>query len=237
MDRAIGDAIFEGVVPTGVLGVAAPCHRAVIADVRKSVAAAGGIVLEHGISAERTLAAEGQSAELFGGNTAIDFVVERLASAGAINGVGISGTGKTIVDGLRGGSVGEQARLWIDAGGSVEDNGPARKKLFPAADAETGLLKVVGRDNETMLIAVAVDERRTFIVVTVFRKAVADPANANVIGTVEGDAVPSKSAIGGGEFVATGAGIGRAVLHADVEGGVAADGQSDFHVLFIGGEI
>src|SRR5579863_2145659 len=32
MDRAIGQAILHGVVPTGVLGVAAAGHQAVIAD-------------------------------------------------------------------------------------------------------------------------------------------------------------------------------------------------------------
>src|SRR5271163_3490372 len=44
MDRTIGDAILQGVVPTGVLGVAAAGHGAVISDVRKGIAAAGRIV-------------------------------------------------------------------------------------------------------------------------------------------------------------------------------------------------
>src|SRR5277367_5713388 len=47
MDGAIGEAILEGVVPTGVLGVAATSHRAVVADVGKSVCAASRIVLQH----------------------------------------------------------------------------------------------------------------------------------------------------------------------------------------------
>src|ERR1700691_6224197 len=52
MDRAIGEAILQGVVPTAVLGVAATGHRAVIPDVGKGIGAAGGIVKEHGIGAE-----------------------------------------------------------------------------------------------------------------------------------------------------------------------------------------
>jgi hypothetical protein len=64
MDRTIGEAIFEGLVPTGVLGVAAAGHRAVIADVRKGVGAAGRIVSEHRIGAESALTTEGQRAEM-----------------------------------------------------------------------------------------------------------------------------------------------------------------------------
>src|SRR5271169_1382651 len=41
MDGAIGEAILQGVVPTGVLGVAAAGYRPVISDVRKGIGAAG----------------------------------------------------------------------------------------------------------------------------------------------------------------------------------------------------
>src|SRR5580693_1658608 len=58
MNRAIRDAILQAVVPTGVLGVAAAGHRAVITDIGKRISAPGWIVLEHGIGAERALAAE-----------------------------------------------------------------------------------------------------------------------------------------------------------------------------------
>src|ERR1700683_25476 len=78
MNRAIGEAILQGVVPTGVFGVAAAGHRAVIPDVRKGIASVGRIVLEHRIGAERALTTEGQRAELRGRYAAIVFVVERL---------------------------------------------------------------------------------------------------------------------------------------------------------------
>ena len=64
MDRAIGEAILHGAVPTAVLGVAAAGHRAVIPDVRKGIAAAGRIVKEHRIGTERALTTEGQRAEM-----------------------------------------------------------------------------------------------------------------------------------------------------------------------------
>ena len=64
MDRAIGEAILHGVVPTAVLGVAAAGHRAVIPDVGKGIAAAGRIVKQHRIGAERALTTEGQRADM-----------------------------------------------------------------------------------------------------------------------------------------------------------------------------
>src|SRR6204780_4930269 len=63
MDRAIGEAILQGVVPTGVLGVAAAGHRPVIPDVRKGIAATGRIVKEHRIGTESALTTERQRAE------------------------------------------------------------------------------------------------------------------------------------------------------------------------------
>ena len=86
MDRAIGEAILHGVVPTAVLGVAAAGHRAVIPDVRKGIAAAGRIVKEHRIGTERALTTEGQRAEMRGRYTAIVFVIEGLARARAVDG-------------------------------------------------------------------------------------------------------------------------------------------------------
>src|ERR1700689_3534470 len=73
MDWAIGEAILQGVVPTGVLGVAAAGNRAVIPDVRKGIAAAGRIVKEPRIGTERALTAEGQGAENRGRYTGIEF--------------------------------------------------------------------------------------------------------------------------------------------------------------------
>src|SRR5271168_1570393 len=102
MDRAIGEAILQGVVPTAVLGVAAASHRAVISDVRKVIAAARRIVNEHRIGAERALTTEGQRAEMLGRYTAVEFVIERLTRARAVNGVRIAGPGKAVVDGLGG---------------------------------------------------------------------------------------------------------------------------------------
>src|SRR5208283_2045239 len=130
MDGTIGEAILEGVVPTAVLGVASTGHRAVIPDVGKGIAAARRIVKEHGIGTERALTAEGQRTELFGRNTATDFVIEGLARACAVDGVRIAAPGKAVVDDLGGRRIGDQAGLRIDAGGSVELNGPAGQKLF-----------------------------------------------------------------------------------------------------------
>src|SRR6202167_2570824 len=76
MDRAIGEAILQGVVPTGVLGVAAAGHGAVVADVGKGIGAAGRIVKEHGIGAESALTAESQRAEVRGRYSAVVFVIE-----------------------------------------------------------------------------------------------------------------------------------------------------------------
>src|ERR1700733_5725817 len=190
MDRAIGDAILHGVVPTRVLGVAAACHRAVIPNVRKGIRAAGWIVQEHCIGAESALTTEGQRAEMRGRYTAIDFVIEGLARARAVDGYRIAAPGKAVVDGVGVGCVSKQAGLRIDASGSVEHNGPAMRKLFLAPDAQTRLLQVVRRDEESMLIAVWVPQRFAFIVVAVFRQAVADIADADVIRSVHRNAVP-----------------------------------------------
>src|SRR5277367_1318428 len=89
MDRAIGEPILHGGVPTAVLGVAAAGHRAVIPDVGKGIAAAGRIVKEHRIGAESALTTERQRAEMRGRYTGIDFVVEGLAGARTVDGVRI----------------------------------------------------------------------------------------------------------------------------------------------------
>src|SRR5208283_6158433 len=98
MDRAIAEAILQGVVPTAVLGVAAAGHRAVIPDVRKGIAAAGRIVLEHRIGSESALATERQRAKMRGRYTAIDFIIEGLARARAVDGYRIAAPGKAVVD-------------------------------------------------------------------------------------------------------------------------------------------
>src|SRR5579864_3245461 len=63
MNWANGDAIFHGVIPTAVFGIAAAGHRAVIPDVGKRITPASWIVLEHRIGAERTFTTEGQCAK------------------------------------------------------------------------------------------------------------------------------------------------------------------------------
>src|SRR5579863_1467916 len=99
MDRAIGEAILQGVVPTSVLGVAAAGHRAVIPDIRKGIAAAGRIVNEHRIGTESALTTEGQRAEIRGRYTGIVFVIEGLARARAVDGFRIAAPGKAVVAG------------------------------------------------------------------------------------------------------------------------------------------
>src|SRR5208282_531320 len=76
MDRTIGEAIFHGVVPTGVLRVAAAGHQSVIADERKGIGSAGRIVSEHRIRTESALTTDGQRAEIRVRYTAIEFVIE-----------------------------------------------------------------------------------------------------------------------------------------------------------------
>src|SRR5579862_4456067 len=206
MYGTIGEAILESVVPTAVLGVTAAGHGAVVADIGKGIAAASWIVKKHRIGAERALPAEGQRAEMRGRNTGVDFVVERLAGTCAVDSVGIACAGKAVVDDVRLGCVSEQAGLRIDAGGRIKNDVPAMKELFLATDAETGLLQVVGRDEEAVLIAIAIDQRCALIVVAILRQAVADPADADVIGTVERDTVPGQCAVGEGKFASAGAG-------------------------------
>jgi hypothetical protein len=63
---------------------------------------------------------------------------------------------------------------------------------------------------------------------------VADPADTDVIRTIEGDAVPGQGAIGGGELVAARAGVGDAPLHLNVDRGVLASLQADSRARFIG---
>jgi len=63
---------------------------------------------------------------------------------------------------------------------------------------------------------------------------VADPAGANVIHTVQRDAVPGQRAIGGGELVAAHAGVGGgAPLHLNVGRGLLASREADFRARFI----
>src|SRR5208282_4371748 len=59
VDRAHGEAILDGVIPTAVLGVAAAIHGTVIPNVGEGIRPASRIVKKHGISAERALAPEG----------------------------------------------------------------------------------------------------------------------------------------------------------------------------------
>src|ERR1700722_3884010 len=169
MDRAIGQAILQGAIPTAVLGVAAASHCAVIPDVGKGIAAACRIVKEHHIRTESALTTKGERAEMHGRYTAINFVIEGLARAGTVDGVRITASGKAVVDGLSGRRVGQQPGLRVDAGIRVEYNGPARLKLFFASDAQARLLQVVGCDQKSMLKAVPVYERCAFIVVAIFR--------------------------------------------------------------------
>src|SRR5208283_3245245 len=106
MDRAIGQAIFHGVVPTAVLGGARVSKNDVIPDIRKGIAAAGRIVKQHRIGAERALTAKGQRAEMRGRYPAIVFVIEGLARARAVDGVRIAPSGKAVVGGVGRGRTG-----------------------------------------------------------------------------------------------------------------------------------
>src|SRR5215469_8902580 len=115
MNGTIGEAILQGVVPTAVLSVATAGHRAVIPDVRKGIGAAGRIVNKHGIGTERALTTESQRPENLGRYTAIEFVIEGLARARAIDDERIAGSRQAVVDGLGGRRVGQQAGLRIDA--------------------------------------------------------------------------------------------------------------------------
>src|ERR1035441_6802164 len=56
----------------------------------------------------------------------------------------------------------------------IEHSEPVVQKLYLALDAHPRLLQVVGRKKPLGVIAVPVDQRFTFIVVAVFRQAVAD---------------------------------------------------------------
>src|ERR1700678_2106122 len=60
LNRAIGEAILQSVVPTAVLGVAAAGHRAVIPDVRKGIGAARRIVNEPRLATESARTTAGQ---------------------------------------------------------------------------------------------------------------------------------------------------------------------------------
>src|SRR5580704_953334 len=62
----------------------------------------------------------------------------------------------------------------------------------------------------------------------------ADPADADVIRTIERDAVPGQRAIGGGELVAARAGVGGLQLHPNVDRGLLASRQVDSHARLIG---
>src|SRR5580704_14196220 len=99
MGRASDEAVLHGVIPTGVLGVAAAGHSAVIPDVRKGIAAACRIVEEHRIGAESALTTEGQRANMPRRYTGVVFVIEGLARARAVDGLRIAAPGKAVVDG------------------------------------------------------------------------------------------------------------------------------------------
>src|ERR1700683_5142827 len=62
----------------------------------------------------------------------------------------------------------------------------------------------------------------------------ADPADADVIRTVQRDAMPSQRAIGGGELLAARAGIGHLLLHLYVYRGGLVSRQADSRARFIG---
>ena len=158
MDRSIAEAIFHRVVPTGVLGVAAAGHQAVIADERKGIGAAGRIVSEHRIGTERALTTEGQRAEMCGRYTAKEFVIEGLARARAVAGKRVAAPREAGVGGVGGRQVGELAGLRIDAGRRVEHNEPVIHELYLRLDAQTRLRQVVRRNEELGMIAVPVDE-------------------------------------------------------------------------------
>src|SRR5579862_5039993 len=102
MRRTIGEAVFRGVVPPGVFGVAAAGHRAIVPDVRKGIGAAGRVVGEHCIGAQRALTPERERAKTGGRYAAIEFVIERLARARTVAGLRVAAPGETVVDGVGG---------------------------------------------------------------------------------------------------------------------------------------
>src|SRR5579863_4317125 len=85
MHVLVREPILERVIPTRVLRVARTGHRPVVPDVRKGIATAGGIVLEHRIGAEGALATKGHRAQMRRGYAAVEFVVERLTLARAVD--------------------------------------------------------------------------------------------------------------------------------------------------------
>ena len=113
MDRAVGEAVLQGVVEPGILGVAAAGREAVVADEREGIGAARRVVQQHRVSAERALAAEGQRTEMGGGDAAEDFVIEGLAGPRAIAGVRIAAPGQAVVDRVGVRHVGEVAGLRV----------------------------------------------------------------------------------------------------------------------------
>src|SRR5579862_576608 len=164
-----GEAILQGVITAAVFSVAAASHGAVVADVGKGIAAAGRIIKKHRTGAAGALTTESQCAEMRGSYPGIDFVIEGLARARAVDGVRIAFSGKAVVNDVSLGCVGEKAGIGIDARGSIKYKVPAVRKLFLALNAQAGLLKVVRRDEESMLKAVSVDQRRAFIVIAILR--------------------------------------------------------------------
>src|SRR5579871_2276517 len=98
MDRANSQAILDRVIPTTVFGVAAACHRPVVPDVRKCIAAASWIINKHRIGTERALTTEGQCTEMLRRYTGVNFVIERLPRARTVDRVRIAAPGKAVVD-------------------------------------------------------------------------------------------------------------------------------------------
>src|SRR5580704_13140501 len=61
----------------------------------------------------------------------------------------------------------------------------------------------------------------------------ADPADADVVRTVQRDSVPGQRAIGGGELAAARTDVRGLQLHPDVNRGALANGQADTRARFI----
>src|SRR5580658_6188633 len=97
MDRAMNEAILQGVVPTSVLRVTSARHGAVISDVGKGVAAADWIVKQHRIGTKSALTAEGKRAQMRGRDAGKVFVIEGLARTRAVDGLRIAAPGKAVV--------------------------------------------------------------------------------------------------------------------------------------------
>ena len=102
--------------------------------------------------------AEGELTKGRIGKTDIELVIEGLAAARTVAVVGIGVAVQAVLVDERTGSVGEPARLRVDAGGGVEQAGQAGQQLGRALDADRRLRQVARRNAEIGMGGVLVDQ-------------------------------------------------------------------------------